>query len=77
MTINNPVSGSFRDPCGFVFEKDGVIYRQVNYIYKQHYDLLIKSGLYKELVNEEGCIETFPHRHNIDGAFAARLVKQS
>jgi 16S rRNA (cytosine967-C5)-methyltransferase len=31
----------------------------------------------KELVNEEGCIETFPHRHNIDGAFAARLVKQS
>src|SRR4030043_138046 len=53
MTINNPVSGSFRDPCGFVFEKDGVIYRQVNYIYKQHYDLLMKSGLYKELVNEE------------------------
>jgi 16S rRNA (cytosine967-C5)-methyltransferase len=31
----------------------------------------------KELVNEDGCIETFPHRHNIDGAFAARLVKQS
>lgn len=31
----------------------------------------------RELVNEEGCIETFPHRHNIDGSFAARLVKQS
>ncbi len=31
----------------------------------------------KELVNEDGCIETFPHRHNIDGAFAARLVKRS
>lgn len=31
----------------------------------------------KELVNEEGCIETFPHRQNIDGSFAARLVKES
>jgi 16S rRNA (cytosine967-C5)-methyltransferase len=31
----------------------------------------------KELVNAEGCIETYPHRQNIDGSFAARLVKQS
>ncbi len=31
----------------------------------------------RELVNEEGCIETFPHRHGIDGSFAVRLVKQS
>jgi 16S rRNA (cytosine967-C5)-methyltransferase len=30
----------------------------------------------KDLVNEEGCFETFPHKHNIDGAFAVRLVKQ-
>ena len=28
-----------------------------------------------ELVNAEGCIETFPHRHNIDGSFAARLIR--
>lgn len=31
----------------------------------------------KDLVNEDGCIETFPHRHGIDGSFAVRLVKQS
>lgn len=31
----------------------------------------------KELVNLDGCIETFPHRHGIDGSFAVRLVKQS
>ena len=31
----------------------------------------------KDLVNEEGCIETFPHRHGIDGSFAVRLVKKS
>lgn len=30
----------------------------------------------KELVNPEGCVETFPHRHGIDGAFAARLIRK-
>lgn len=30
-----------------------------------------------DLVNAEGCIETFPHKHNIDGSFAARLVRKS
>lgn len=30
----------------------------------------------KELINSEGCIETFPHKHGIDGAFAARLVRK-
>jgi len=29
----------------------------------------------KSLVNEQGCVETFPHRHGIDGSFAARLIK--
>jgi len=29
----------------------------------------------KSLVNEFGCVETFPHRHGIDGSFAARLIK--
>jgi 16S rRNA (cytosine967-C5)-methyltransferase len=29
----------------------------------------------RALVNEEGCVETFPHRHGIDGSFAARLIK--
>jgi 16S rRNA (cytosine967-C5)-methyltransferase len=29
----------------------------------------------KELVNPEGCIETFPHKHGIDGSFSARLVR--
>ncbi|MCX5704050.1 MAG: SAM-dependent methyltransferase, partial [Candidatus Omnitrophica bacterium] len=43
--------GSFRDPSGFVFLKDGVLYRQVNAIYKEHYDLLMGSGLYDKLVS--------------------------
>lgn len=40
---------SFRDPSGFLFWWDGVLYRQVNHIYSQEYNQLIESGLYKDL----------------------------
>ena len=43
----NPAS--FRDPSGFVFTNDGVLYRQVQPAYKEHYDHLIQSGLYDTL----------------------------
>ncbi len=43
------VSGSFRDPSGFIFSHSGIIYRQVNQVYKEHYDFLIASGLFGEL----------------------------
>ena len=29
----------------------------------------------KEIVDEKGCIQTFPHLHQMDGAFAAKLIK--
>ena len=41
--------GSFRDPSGFLFTRDRVLYRQVNVAYRDHYDLLMRSGLYKTL----------------------------
>jgi hypothetical protein len=43
------VAGSFRDPSGFLFRRAGILYRQVNSAYKEHYDLLISSGLAAEL----------------------------
>lgn len=43
------VSGSFRDPSGFMFKQDGEIYRQVNNQYQKEYDLLMGSGLYEQL----------------------------
>jgi len=46
---NRKINSSFRDPSGFVFEKDGVLYRQINDVYKDSYELFIESGLYKEL----------------------------
>ena len=42
--------GSFKDPSGFVFFSSGVTFRQVNKIYKEHYDHLLNSGLYSDLV---------------------------
>ena len=43
-------SSSFRDPSGFVFNKDNQIYRQINKSYQSQYDHLMKSGLYDSLV---------------------------
>lgn len=43
---------SFRDPSGFIFEKDGTLYRQVNTLFKDDFDLFITSGCYTELVKQ-------------------------
>lgn len=50
---------SFRDPSGFIFEREGKLLRQVNHVYKQHYDLFIQSGLYHKLVSGNFII---PHK---------------
>ena len=42
---------SFRDPSGFLFEKEGRLYRQVNQFYREDYDALMDGGLYEELVS--------------------------
>jgi len=46
------VPSSFRDPSGFLFWHQNELYRQVNGAYKEHYDHLIASGLYRELQAE-------------------------
>jgi len=46
------VAGSFRDPSGFVFRHEGVIYRQVNPLYQEHYDHLMASGLARKLMDQ-------------------------
>src|SRR6187549_888634 len=44
------LSASFRDPSGFLFKRDNVLYRQVNRKYEQEYVRLMESGLYEKLV---------------------------
>ncbi|HSL30408.1 MAG TPA: class I SAM-dependent methyltransferase [Anaerolineales bacterium] len=47
---NGKLSASFRDPSGFLFHREGTLYRQVNPIYEQEYTRLMESGLYEKLV---------------------------
>jgi hypothetical protein len=42
---------SFRDPSGFLFEREGVLFRQVNNVYRENYEFLLASRLYEELVD--------------------------
>ena len=59
MTSNGGrLPSSFRDPSGFLFVQDGQLYRQVNKTYRTHYDHLISSGLYENLVE---CGLLIPH----------------
>jgi hypothetical protein len=44
------LAASFRDPSGFLFSRDGVLYRRVNRKYEQEYVRLMESGLYEKLV---------------------------
>ena len=44
--------GSYRDPSGFVFRRDGVVLRQVQASFADDWDAFIGSGLYERLRSE-------------------------
>ena len=46
------VEGSFRDPSGFVYSRDGTLYRQINTSFRQSFEAFLASGLYDELVRD-------------------------
>lgn len=52
-------SASFRDPDGFLFEREGILYRQINQSGASSYQSLIESGLYERLIKARQII---PHR---------------
>lgn len=52
------IPGSFRDPSGFVFQRDGILFRQINQSYREKYEHLMSSGLYRTLT-EQGLL--VPH----------------
>ncbi len=47
------LDSSFRDPNGFLFEKEGELFRHVSPMYKDDYLALMQSGLYDELVSKQ------------------------
>lgn len=57
--------GSFRDPSGFVFKVDEILYRQINKCYKEDYLQLQNSGLYRELVEKDFLVK---HKEDDDSS---------
>src|SRR6266480_2914085 len=56
-TKHNPadrgrIAASFRDPSGFVFERDGRLLRQVNQSFSDEWQAFDQSALRRELVND-------------------------
>jgi len=52
VTSPETLKASFRDPSGFLFTRDGVLYRQVDERYRAAFDALNESGLYRGLVDD-------------------------
>lgn len=46
------VDGSFRDPSGFVYTRNGTLYRQVNQVFRAPFEAFLSSGLHDELIRD-------------------------
>jgi hypothetical protein len=51
MSSDQLLAASFRDPGGFLFSRDGTLYRQINLVGKDDYDHFMDSGLYQALMD--------------------------
>lgn len=59
---------SYRDPSGFIFKKDGIIYRQVNRIFKDDFDFFISSGCYNILTEKKLLVKHEIIAENLTGS---------
>ena len=67
----NPFSyhpSSFRDPSGFIFEQEKILYRQVNKVFKEHFELFINSGFYEKLAQQQLLIPHEIINENLTGS---------
>ncbi|MDD1753407.1 MAG: class I SAM-dependent methyltransferase [Methanotrichaceae archaeon] len=51
------IRGSYKDPSGYVFQKDGQLFRRINKCYLDTYHLVRDSGLFQELIQKKLLIE--------------------
>ncbi len=58
---------SYRDPSGFIFVKEDILYRQVNKSFQEHYDLFMSSGCYDALVKKGMLIPHQTINENLTG----------
>lgn len=75
-TKMNRISGSFRDPDGFVFENQGRIFRFLTGQGITSYEMLMNSGLYKKL-REKNRILTFEKSSEIFNSSFMENIRSS
>lgn len=68
------IPSSFRDPSGFVFEQEGVIYRQVNQSCRAAFDLFHSSGCYPHLVQQNLLLPYEVLQQNLTGDAACYVT---
>src|ERR1044071_7204714 len=68
MSLPQPHAASYRDPSGFIFQKDGIIYRQINKVFKDDFDLFVSSGCYKHLSDKNLLIHHEEIKENLTGS---------
>jgi hypothetical protein len=50
--MNEKVIASYKDPSGFLFRRNDILFRQINQTYAKSYKKLIESGLYENLTDK-------------------------
>jgi 16S rRNA (cytosine967-C5)-methyltransferase len=76
---------SFVKPNGILLYATNTIEYEENYLVVRslldsHADCILENAAQyvpRDVVSPELCIETYPHRHQLDGGFAARILKLS
>lgn len=63
--ISHP--SSYRDPSGFLFYKEEILYRQVNRSFSEDFDQFISSGLYHHLVEKKILVPHQTINENLTG----------
>lgn len=52
MSVITSHPSSYRDPSGYIFEKEGLLYRQVNQCFKEDFESFISSGCFAHFVKK-------------------------
>lgn len=86
-----PLQRALLDKAASLVKDDGAIvystcsieneenFENIKYFLEQHpeFELITAEDILpKDVLDENGCIQTYPHLHQMDGAFAAKLIKK-
>lgn len=63
-----PQPSSYRDPSGFLFHHDGILYRQVNKSFQEDFELFVSGGLYEDLVSKKLLVRHETIEANLTGS---------